>query len=518
MKAVIDMNKKNEHSFSSVLSIDPYIGEFYTSVSNRLSKAKKVQYSKEQYAISFLNTKNFIHTQLGLSKNIPQEDVYDAIYNKAYDELALDQAVEYHIQIIESFNNLDEENRYFHVFIVDPSEVEEIFKDVIDKIKYIDVIIPAPLLLKSLYTKEIIEVKGGTDCFVYLQENDAFLTLYSEGEFLYTKSIKFSISEMHERFCELKGEHIEYEAFKRFLSSVNLKYSEAEEKETLIKLYKELFATINDILTYAKRAFELDKIYTVYIGSSIYFESKLDEMLESEIAIKSRVFEFDYGFESDANYIDQLHPLMHLYAGADKEEKYLVNFTIFPRPPKFFQRESGKIIAVTAASIVIAFIYPITYWTLAYIQGLELEILKDKYNEIHAKRVTREATILSKKKELQKVTELLKYEQQEFLSKKMTLKKIKHVKNDYIMKAKELTKLTKDLNRFDVKVKNIAYGENNTSRTFTFDLVASNSTKITKLIKHVTKAHQSDYKFDLKKIKYDDEAKVYFSTLKATKL
>ena len=511
------MSKNSEHSFSSVVSINPYTREFYTSISSFLTKNEEVQYSKNQYAISFLNTKNFIHAQLGISKNIPQEDIYDAIYNKAYDELALDQAIEYKIQIIESFNNLDEENRYFHVFIVDPGEVQEVFKDVIQQIKYIDVIIPAPLLFKTLYSKELLETRG-TDCFIYIQENDAFLTLYNEQEFLYTKSLKFSLMEMHERFCEIQGDRIEYEEFKEMLSSVNLKYSQSEEKDSLIKLYKELFATINDVLTYAKRAFDLDKIDMIYIGTSIYFESKLDEMLESVIAIKTELFEFDYGFESNEVYIDQMHPLMHLYTTIADEEKYIANFTLYNRPPKFFQRESGKIITVTAASLILAFIYPITYWVLTYAQGLQLDILKDKYNEVHNIRVTREATIKNKKADLDKLTALLKEQQQEFASKKETLKKIKHVKNDYIMKAKELTKFTKDLNRYGVKLEHVDYSEANATRRFTFDLVASRSSKITKLLQHITKVHEDDYKFDLQKIKYDKESKLYFSTLKATKL
>ena len=511
------MGKNSEHSFSSVVSINPYTREFYTGISNFLTKEREVWYSKNQYAISFLNTKNFIHAQLGISKNIPQEDIYDAIYNKAYDELALDQAVEYKIQIIESFNNLDEENRYFHVFIVDPGEIEDVFKEVVEQIKYIDIIIPAPLLFKSLYTKELIESRG-TDCFVYIQENDAFLTLYNEQEFLYTKSLKFSIAEMHERFCEIHGERIEYETFKDMLSSVNLKYTESQSKDSLIKLYKELFATINDVLTYAKRAFDLDKIDMIYIGTSIYFESKLDEMLESVIAIKTEVFEFDYGFESNEIYVDQMHPLMHLYTTIADAEKYIANFTLFQRPPKFFQRQSGRIITVTAASFILAFIYPVTYWILTYAQGLQLDILKDKYNEVHNMRVTREATIKNKKADLGKLTVLLQEQQQEFASKKETLKKIKHVKNDYIMKARELAKFTKDFNKYGVKLESLAYTEQNASRRFTFDLVASRSSKITKLLQHITKVHEDDYKFDLQKIKYDKKARLYFSTLKATKL
>ncbi len=511
------MSKKKEHSFSSVISINPYTHEFYTNVSNFLAKADNPEYSTDQFAISFLNTKSFIHSQIAISKNIPEEDVYDAIYNKAYDELALDQAVEYNIQIIESFNNLDEENRNFHVFIVDPTEFKEIFKDVIETVNYIDVIISIPLLLKSLYTKEIIDTNGA-DCFVYLQENDAFLTIYREKEFLYTKSLRFSMVEMHERFCEIHGERIDYNDFKSFIASVNLKYTESKFKESLIKLYKELFTNVSDVISYTKRAFELDKIDNIYIGASLYFKSKIDKMMETELAIRSRMFEFDYGFESAEVYIDQAHPLLHLYTTIAPEEKYIVNFTLYPRPPKFLQRESGKLIAVAAASFVLAFIYPVTYWILAYVQSLQLDLLKEEYNEIHNIHVTRKATIKNKKADLDRVSALLKDEQKEFKEKKDTLIKIKKVKNDYIMKAKILSIFTKDLNRYNVKLESLQYTENNNTKEFTFDLVSSRSSRVTRLLKHVTKVYEDSFKFDLNKIYYDKESGVYFSRLKATKL
>lgn len=511
------MSKQSEHSFANVISINPYTGEFYVSVSNFLSKEDAPSYAKDQFAISYLNTRSFIHTQLAISKNIPNEDIYDALYSKAYDELALDQAIEYKIEVIEDFNNLDEENRYFHLFIVDPSEIQEIFKSVIGRINYIDIILPQPLLYKTLYTKEIIE-SSNVDCFLYIEEHDASLTIYKEKEFLYTKSLKFSFMEMHERFCEIHGERIEYEEFKSFLAEVNLKHTQSNKKESIIKLYKELFATVGDVITYAKRAYELDKIDKIYVGSSLYLESKIDEILEAEIAIRVETLEFDYGFETNEHYIDQLHPLMHLYTAIPEEERYPLNFSIFPRPPKFFQRESGKIIAVTAASLIIAFIYPITYWILAYAQDLQLALLKDKYNEIHNIRVTREATIKNKKADLEKVSALVAEEKKEFESKKATLIKIKNVKNNYIMKAKVLTTFTKELNKHRVKVQNIRYDETNATRTFQFDLVASKSIKITRLLKDLTKKYENIFTFDLEKIVYDPERRLYFSSLKAIKL
>ena len=512
------MSKKSEHSFSSVVSINPYSNEFYTGVSNFLTKTENISYAKNQYAISFINTRGFIHSQIGISKNIPQEDIHDAIYNKAYDELALDQAIEYDIQIIEHFNNVDDENRFFHVFIVDPIDVEETFKESIEKIKYIDHVIPSPLLYKTLYSKEIVETSG-CDCYVYIQKNDASLTLYNEKEFLYTKSLKFSLYEMHERFCEIHGERISYEEFTSFLSTESLKYTENEEyKESFIKLYKELTATINDVLTYAKRAFDLDKIDIVYIGSSIYLESQLDEICETELGVKSKAFDFDYSLESNESYVDQIHPLLHLYTTVQEEEKYKVNFTLFPRPPKFFQRESGKLITVIAASLIIAFIYPVSYWVASYIQQLEYEVLQEQYKEVHSIKATRKATIDNKSAELAHVTALLKKEKDDLASKRATLLKIKDVKNNYLMKAKTLAMFTKDINRYSVKLQSLKYEEDKTNKIFIFDLASSKSSRITKLLKYLTRVHAGDYTFKLQKITYDKKLRIYFSTLKAIKL
>ncbi|MDX1295241.1 MAG: hypothetical protein R3302_03175, partial [Sulfurimonadaceae bacterium] len=87
------MDKTTQQSFSSVLSINPYNESYYKGVSNRLTPEESPAYAKDQFAISFLNTKSFITATVDISKNIPEEDVYDALENKVYEELALDMAV-----------------------------------------------------------------------------------------------------------------------------------------------------------------------------------------------------------------------------------------------------------------------------------------------------------------------------------------------------------------------------------------------------------------------------------------
>ena len=258
------MSTEQQNSFSSILSIDPYTNQYINGISSSLSKSSSPEYLKEQFVCSYLNTQSYINNQIEISKNIPDEDILDAINIKIYDELGLDQTIEYQVQYIETFNNLDGDNRHFQVFIVDPLDITHTYKEVVEKVKYIDVITPTPLLIKSLYSKEII-TESGIHCFIYFEENDAFISIYNEKEFVYSKSLKHSLKNLHERFCELYGERIEYYDFVNFLSTQNLKYTESEFKEFVLKLYKEIFANINDILTYAKKAFEIEKVEHIYI-------------------------------------------------------------------------------------------------------------------------------------------------------------------------------------------------------------------------------------------------------------
>ncbi|QOP40920.1 hypothetical protein [Sulfurimonas marina] len=507
------MSTSEQHTFSSVLSVNPYKETYFKGVSSFLSEEKAPEYSKEQLVISYLNTKEFINAQIEISKNIPDEDLYDALSNKAYDELALDQAVEYKIQYVESFSSLDEENRHFHVFIVDPLDITNTFAPVVESVKYIDVIIPVPLLIKSLYVKEIVN-NTGVHGYIYFQENDAFLTIYSEKEFIYTKSIKYSFVDMHERFCELYGERIDYDEFLKFFTQTNLKESESEYKTYIIKLYKELFANINDILTYTKRAFEIDKIDHIYIGSQIQTVTQLDEMIEAELNIQSSQFNFDYGFENNDTYVDQLHALMHLYSNLSQEDRYKCNFTEYKRPPRFIQRDSGRLITVIAASLALAFAYPITYWVLTYAQSLQKDLLQQKYNELHNTRVTREATIKNRLADKEKSLQLLTKEETEYNEKKNTLIKIHEVKVDYPMKAKLLATFTKEMSKFYVKATKTYYHEKDSKQILTIDLAAKTDRRITRLVEHLTKVYEGKYTFELEEILLNTDSKMYLSELK----
>ena len=505
--------KKQEHTYSTVLSIDPYHDRYYTSVSNFLNKIQTPIYDKDQASIAFINSRGFINAQLSISKNIPNEDLEDAIVSKTYDELGLDQALEYNIQFFETFSVIETEFRYFQIFVVDPNYLKEIYTPIVKKVKYIDNIIPTPLLFKLLYAKKALN-KNGVHAFIYFQEDDAFVALYNNKEFLYTKSLKYSYKEIHERFCELYGEQIPYKEFIHYVKTRNLRKTNDEYTPFFIKLYQEIFTSINDILTYAKRAFDLEQIDHIYIGGEYFVTTKLYEFIEYELHIRASDLSFDLGFETPQHvHIQQIHALMSLYYQIPSQERYEINFTLYERPPKFIQRDSGKLILTIVASLVAGFSYPTAYWILTSMQEITQKKLEQEYTTVHKDRVMREALLKRRNKDKQKAISLLAQEKLEFSDKKNTLIKIHKIQVNYPMKAKILANFTADLNRFNVHLQEISYHEDN-KKLFTFKLVANNDTSITNLIRFFLSKYNEQYNFDFQGIYFDNKESHYISELK----
>lgn len=509
--------KQNQEIFSSVVTIDPYLKSYFSNISGQLVKEDVLQYSKKQYAISFLDTKSFINTIVSVSKNIPQEDLHDVIENKIYEELALDMAIAYQTNYIEIHNRIDENNRFFHVFVVDPLTVENDFKPIIEQIKYIDYIIPYPLLIKSLYSKEIIDDLG-VNCFVSFTVNDASLTIYNEQQFLYTKSIDFSLTKLHASFCELLGEQISFDAFVDILSTEGLSTANLDHQKYLMKIFSDAFLHINDVITYAKRAFQINKIDILYVGCDTIDILGLDEFAETYLSVTAYDFSFDYGFTNQEQRVSHTHALMQLYATVSTDERYECNFSTYHRPPPFIKRQSGQLILLVAASLILAFIYPLTNWTMTYISDLQYNHLKTEYNQVHNTKIRRQATIFLKNKERKRLTALANQEISNYNTTKNTLIKIHNVKVNYSMKAKDLAHLTKTLNKFSVNLKEIQYKQKKNQHYFILTLASNDNKRITELVKYLTKKDAKIYAFSLKSINYNKKDKTYISKLKAVLL
>jgi len=317
---------------------------------------------------------------------------------------------------------------------------------------------------------------------------------------------------MHIRFCELYTKYIEYEDFINFLTTQSLKDTTSEYKISILKLYKEIFTNISNILTYVKRVLDINKLDNIYVGSGINITTKLHEIAEVELKIKSSDFNFNYGFKNSDVYVEQLHSLMHIYVNSPTHLRYKNNFNIYNRPLKFTQRQSGKISLVVASSLLLSFSFPIYYWLLTLTNNTRYEELHIEYKKKHKIKQTREIQIIEKLEAKTKLLKILQKEKQNYKNTENILMKIYDIRVNYHMKANLLYLLTKDLNKKNVKVESIKYGENN-SKILTLNLVSNKDKKITDLLKCLTSKYQNKFHFSLTKISFDERENKYFSTL-----
>jgi len=502
-------SKESKSTIKNVVTLNAYTDVNYILKNDSFQTLKKLNYNTSNFITSYLSNKDIIITTIHLSRSIPQEDIEDILEIKAYEELGLDQASNYIISSMEVENAGEE--REFHIFIASPEVLDELYLPIKQETKYLDLIIPAPLLYKALYKKEILN-DNGTHCFMYFTKQDAFITFYKNGEYVYSKSIEFSLEQMYEKYCELVGEQVDRKEFFSILETEGLKATNNTYQQNLMKIFGEVFININDIIIYTKRAFQLDTIDNMFIGSVQGPIIGLDEYSQNYLGLQSSDLNFDYNVNNDEWYTDQLQYLM-LLSSFDymEDESSIVNLTIFPRAPSFMKRASGQFIVATLAAIAVGLAYPLVYLVGSYandakiyaltIQNNKLTTETNKYKKILSDK-KQKITVLDK--EITKLSDI-------YNGKTKTLTSIYDKKVNYRLKSGTFHIIAEELNKIDVNV-DMMYSKND---TLWLSLVSSDDRKLTELIKYISDTHFDEInQIDIELIQKDKDSNYYKGLLK----
>jgi len=470
----------------------------------------KLSYNTSNFITSYVNNKDIITTSVYISRNIPNEDLADIIDIKAYEELGLDQAADYVISSIEVESDTDE--RKFHIFVSDPAVLDELFFPIKKETKYIDLILPAPLLYKALYTKEILQASG-VHCFIYFTNNDAFIAFYKDGEYLYSKSFDFSIEQIYDKYCELVGEKVDEQTFYNVLKSEGLKTSKSDYQQNLMKIFSDVFISINDIIIYVKRAFELDSIEHMFIGAQDGPIIGLDEYSQNYLGLHATDLNFNYEINADEWYTDQFQLLMLLNTFEYLEdEDEILNLSIYPRPPAFLNRASGQFIVATFASISIGIAYPLYYLVGSYINDATIYALKPEDQRLSKEAAKYKQLIKSRLTKISALDKDIDSLNERYNAKTKTLKVIYNKKVNYKLKSSIMHKFANDLHKYNLKLDNM-YTQNN---MLLLSLVGNTDRDITEFIKYITNKHFNEIKsIDIKHIEKDvNTTTVYNGLLK----
>ncbi len=502
-------SQESQSVIKNIVTLNAYTGKHYIFKGDMFQPLNKLTYNKANFITSYLSNKDFITTTVQISRSIPEEDIPDIIEIKAYEELGLDQASSYAISSVEIKGETEE--REFHIFAVEHDVLLQLYTPLKQETKYIDLITPAPLLYKALYKKEILN-DTGTQCFVYFTKHDAFVTFYHNGEYLYSKSIEFSLEQIYDKFCEIEGEQVDKKEFFSTLETEGLKAIDSRYQQNFMKIFGEVFITINDVIIYAKRAFQLDGIDHMYIGSSEGPIVGLDEYSHNYLGLSSSDFNFDYNISNDEWYTDQLQYLMLLISMEYMEDPSItLNLTMFPRPPSFVNRASGQFIIATFAAISIGLAYPLYHLVSAYTNEAKIFALSKQDTELKKEAKKYKTIIGKKKKQINALDKELADLAKLYAGKTKTLSSIYNEKVNYRLKSGVFYQIADELHKYDVFVDKIYTKED----TVWMSLLSSDDRKLTELIKYISNTHFDDIKeIDIELIQKDPKSKFYTGLLK----
>jgi len=497
--------------FKKIITLDPYTHSNYEYREQVLKPTDKLSLDNKNFVISYVRNRDMIIASFDIGYDVDEAELDDMLYMKAYDELGLDPEKEYNISHQKADNN--ESSGVYNLFISEPEVIDKNIESVLEKTTYIDLLIPAPLLYKTLYTSETLD-SSESHCYIYFTMDDAFITIYKDGEFLYSKSLEYSLTQIYEKYCAMVGERVDEKEFFETLESEGLKATNSEYQQNLMKMFGEIFLQINDIIIYTKRAYGIDVIQKLFLGSIKSPIIGLGDYGYNYLGIPTFNLDFNFGIKNDEWYVDQFQYMM-VQSGLDyiQNPRKVLNLTTVPRPPVFSKRASGQFIISATLSSLLALGVPIFYLVQSYLIDahiLQLSSENAKYSKITAKY----------KKILKEKRELIKENKKEldglnttFNGKAKTLTSIYNKKVDYKLKSSLLNKFAHDLIDYEVQLEKLTSDED----SFILAIVSDDDKKITKYIKYISKKYFNDIKnIDIERISIDNKDSLYRGILKVS--
>ncbi len=473
---------KNNTENLPIVSVDPVSLQSYSYRNNMISyhNIDKSSPKKELY-VSYLPTKDIISGIVEVSRRLDEEDIEGAIESEAYESLGLDASVEYKFIHLET-NTTDSKNRTFNVFAFDSNLISKVFEGVTAKTSYIDYITAAPFLIGMIYEKKLLD-PDNIDCFVYFQKGDAFLTIYQNGQYLYSKSLNYSLVQVNEKFCELMGERIDEEDFYNLLAKDGLQTTNVTYQQYLMQLFEEIFLYISDVLVFFKRSYGVESIDNIYIGTEIGDIVGMNEYSRNYLGIDTKPFNFNTAKNKSEWHIDQIQLLM-MYAGqayAELKEESL-NLTIFKRPPPFSKRPSGILTMILMGTLAVALAYPLVQYGQGFYYNVDSSIKQTEYEDVYreAQKMRVQIAKLTKQK-IQAIKK--KNEENKILSFRLSiLDKIHEKKVNYPMKGVILNELANLINKRDIKITQLV----DTNETIIISLRSKSDKQLTELLKDIS--------------------------------
>ncbi|NLY03561.1 MAG: hypothetical protein GXZ15_01770 [Campylobacter sp.] len=453
---------------------------------------------RKEFFITYIPYKDIVTANVEISKTTPDNETADAITIKTYEELLLDTNDDYKITYLE-IPISSNDSTYYNVFAINNTLLSGDLEAIANHTEYIDYVAIAPFLMTSLYKRNIITPEG-VDCFLYLQQDDAFIAIYQNGEYFDSRPIRYNLNFILDKFSELLGNRCSKEKFFTNLTNRGLNAAEDPiERDYLIEIFDEMIFYVGDIINSICKINNIN-IKNMYFSTDIGDIPGIEIFIEDRLALTPKKFDFSIALnQKEYKDITQLDILMILSAQEyilSKDNSY--NYSPFLRPPPLKERDSGKLIGIC----LLAFFATMAYPTYQYIHGFfNQTVANQKNNEFQIKNAERTRisnALAAIQAEIDQTKEKFS-EQNTILSSRIdTLDAMYDKKVNYPMKSKAIYDISHMINRNIGLLSHIKSDDKN----MTFSVRTESEKKMTELLKNISNTPK--YSVDTKSIILDE--------------
>ena len=358
-------------------------------------KVVKEELIKEKGIVtSFLYPKDLISITKKFDKNLSEETIILEMEKYVYSYPGIDLNKEYkHIFLkIERENNL-----ILEAVLVDSEDIKKNFKDILEIYKYVNFISPSFLAFEEYY--KINKIPPKNDIFIYFSENDAFLAAYSEGKYLFHKSLN-RFQTLQKMLNKEKDEVVEILVSKGLDVS---SYENGAEFNIVDKFFSEFFLKVFNIMNFSLNEYQVPKFERIIFYSPFEIKNIFSQYENywamNGVEFKKSTLPTEY---------DHLEYLITIF-NANNYSNEDINLSIFSSPPSIIKTKAGQFLIVLVFSIlgVVGYLFYEKYTLekskkeIAYLENRYIKIKKQNPKKIKMlQKFKKENKILISKIEL----------------------------------------------------------------------------------------------------------------------
>ena len=279
-------------------------------------------------------------------------------------DLSKDYKINFFFKEYEEFYNVE-------ALAVEEEKLKEDFEKFVKVYKFIDFISAKPLAYQAYY--DIKNEKPKTDIFIHFTKDEAFLSCFEDGEFVFVKSVH-KLSNLAVQIDMSLDETVELINKNGIIKD---HYDDEVVYSAVDAFFSQFFSKVSNIVNHAFNYYGFKKIDTIYFYSPFEIDGLFHAYKEywklSGIEFKKYEIPTDY----DAfDYTCSVYNSKHHTNEAE-------NFTIFPRPVPFYKTRSGvffttALVLFALLGIDTAYKYKILYSQQNEITELRKKIALDK--------------------------------------------------------------------------------------------------------------------------------------------